>query len=58
MTDIHFAAIEMDGRDQPVFIPTDIEDDAMVKLIGRRKNLSQFGKRVKLGLLHDLEPTL
>jgi hypothetical protein len=58
VTDIHFAAIEMNGRDQPVFVAADIEDDPMVKLVGRRENLSQFGKGVKFGLLHDLEPSL
>ena len=58
MTNIHFAAIEMDGCDQPVFIAADIEDDPMVKFIGGRKNLPEFGKGVKFGLLHDLEPTL
>jgi hypothetical protein len=58
MTDIHFAAIEMNGRDQPVFIAADIEDDPMVKFISGRENLLQFGKGVKFGLLHNLEPTL
>jgi len=58
MTDIHFAAIEMDGRDQPVFIAADIEDDPVVKLVGRREDLSQFSKGVKLSFLHDLEPAL
>lgn len=58
MTDIHFAAVEMNGRDQPVFIAADIEDDPMVEFIGRREDLSQFGKGVKLSFLHDLEPAL
>jgi hypothetical protein len=43
MTNIHFAAIEMDGGNQPVFITANIEDNPMVKLIGRRENLPQFG---------------
>jgi hypothetical protein len=58
MTNIHFTAIEMNRCDQPVFITADIEDDPMVKFIGRREDLSQFGKGVKFSLLHDLEPTL
>ena len=58
MTDVYFAAIEMNGREQPIFIAADIEDDPVVKLVGRREDLSQFGKRVKLCFLHDLEPTL
>jgi len=58
MTNIYFAAIEMNGRDQPIFIPADIKDDPMVKFIGGRENSSQFGKGVKLSFLHDLEPAL
>jgi len=58
MTNIHFAAVEMNGCDQPVFVAADIEDDPMAKFIGGRENLAQIGKGVKFGLLHDLEPTL
>jgi hypothetical protein len=58
MTDVYFAAIEMNGRDQPIFIAADIEDDPMVEFIGRREDLSQFGKGVKLSFLHNFEPTL
>jgi hypothetical protein len=57
MTDIHFASVEMNGCDQPVFIAADIEDDPMVKLVGRRKDLSQFGKAMEFGFLHNLEPS-
>ena len=57
MTDIYFAAIEMDGCDQPVFVAADVENDPVIQFIGRRKNLSQFGKTVEFGFLHDLEPT-
>jgi hypothetical protein len=58
VTDIYFTAIEMNGRDQSVFIAADIENDPMVKFIGGRENLSQFGKGMKLSFLHDLEPAL
>ncbi len=58
MTDIYFAAVEMNGGDQPVFIAANIEDDPMVKFIGGWEDLSQLGKGVKFGLLHDLEPAL
>ncbi len=57
MTDIYFAAIEMDGCDQPVFVAADIENDPVIQFIGGRKNLSQFGKTIEFSLLHDLEPT-
>jgi hypothetical protein len=58
MTDIYFAAIEMDGIDWPIFVTANIEDDPMIEFIGGGENLSQFGKTTELGLLHDLEPTL
>lgn len=58
MTNIHFAAIEMNGRDQPVFVSADIENDPMVKFIGGRKNPSQLSKVIEFSLLHNLEPTL
>lgn len=57
MTDIYFAAVEMDQRDEPVFVATDIENDPMVYFIGGWENLSQFGKAVEFSFLHDLEPT-
>jgi hypothetical protein len=34
MTGIHFAAIEMNGRDQPIFVTADVEDNPVVKFIG------------------------
>ncbi len=58
MTDVHFASIEMNGRDQPVFVSADIENDPMVEFVGRRKDLSQLGKVIEFSLLHNLEPTL
>ena len=56
MTDIYLAAIEMDGRDQPVFVAADVENDPVVELIHGGENLSQFGKTMEFSLLHDLEP--
>lgn len=57
MTDIYFAAIEVDRCDESVFVATDIENDPMIYFIGGGKDLSQFGKTVELDLLHNLEPT-
>ena len=57
MTDIYFAAIEMDGCNQPVFVAADIENDPVIKFIGGRKDQSQFGKTMEFSFLHDLEPT-
>jgi len=56
MTDINFAAIEMKGSDQPVFVAADIENDPVIQFIGGRENLPQFGKTIEFSLLHDLEP--
>jgi hypothetical protein len=57
MTDIHLAAIEVNGCDQPVFVSADVEDDPMIQLVGGREDLSQFGKAIEFCFLHDLEPT-
>jgi hypothetical protein len=57
MTDIYFAAIEMDGCDQPVFVAADVKNDPVIQFICGRENLSQLGKTIEFGLLHDLEPT-
>jgi hypothetical protein len=57
MTDIYFAAIEMNGCDQPVFIAADIENDPLIEFVGGRKDLSQLGEVFEFCFLHDLEPT-
>jgi hypothetical protein len=56
MTDIHFAAIEMDRCDKPVFVAADIENNPMIYFVGGGEDLSQFGKTIEFGLLHNLEP--
>jgi hypothetical protein len=56
MTNIYFAAIEMDRCNQPIFVTANIEDDPMVEFISGGKDLSQFGKTMEFGLLHDLKP--
>ena len=57
MTDIYFAAIEMNGCDQSVFVAADVENDPVIQFIGGGENLSQLGKTIEISLLHDLEPT-
>jgi hypothetical protein len=57
MTDIYFAAIEVNGCDQSVFVAADVENDPVIQFISGRENLSQFGKTIEFGLLHDLEPS-
>jgi len=56
MTDIYFAAIKMNGCDEPIFVAADIENNPVVYFIGGRENLSQFGKTTEFGLLYNLEP--
>ena len=56
MTYINFAAIEMDGCDQPVFVAADVENDPVIQFISGGEYLSQFGKTIEFGFLHDLEP--
>jgi len=56
MTNIHFAAIEMNRCDESVFVAADIENDPMVYFISRGEDLSQFAKTIEFGLLHNLEP--
>jgi len=57
MTDIHFAAIEMNGCNESVFVAADIENDPVIQFVSGGENLSQFSKTIEFGLLHDLEPT-
>ena len=57
MTDIYFASIEMDGCDQPVFVAANVENDPVIQFVSGGENLSQFGKTIEFGFLHDLEPT-
>ena len=56
MTDIYFAAIEMNGCDESVFVAADIENNPVVYFISGWENSPQFGKTVEFGLLHNLEP--
>lgn len=56
MTDINFAAIEMDGCDQPVFVTADVENDPVIQFISGGEYLSQFGEIVEFSFLHDLKP--
>ena len=56
MTNIYFAAIEMNGNDQSVLVPANIENDPMIYFVYRRKYIYQFGKAMKLCFLNDLKP--
>ena len=57
MTNVDFATIEMNGRNQPVIVPANFENDPIIYPIGGRERLTQFGEIFEFGALRDLEPT-
>jgi len=57
MTNVHFAAVEMDGGNQSVFVTTNIENNPLVNFVRRWKSHAQFCKTLKLALLNDLKPS-
>ena len=56
MANIYFAAIKVDGCDQPIFVAAIIENNPVIQFINRRKRRSQFGKAAKFCFFHDFEP--
>jgi hypothetical protein len=57
VTDVNLTAIKVDRNNKPVFVAADIENNPMIYFIGGGEDLSQLGKTVEFGLLHNLEPT-
>jgi len=56
MTNIHFASIEMNDRDEPIFIAADIEHNLVAGFICGRKSSAHFTEIAKGGAPHDFEP--
>jgi hypothetical protein len=56
MTNIHFTPIEMNDRDQPIFVATDIEHNPLTDLIGGGERCPQITEAAKGGMSHDFEP--
>lgn len=56
MADINLITIKVNRRNQSILVPADVENYPFVYHIGRRKNGTQFGKRMEICFLHDLEP--
>jgi hypothetical protein len=49
--------IEMDGSDQPVFVPTNVEHDKISDFVRCWKGSPQAFKTRKVVLLHDFKPS-
>lgn len=56
MPDIDFLAIEVDGRNQAILIPADIEDDQIVNHVRTGKHLLEIMEAGKVIRLHDPKP--
>jgi hypothetical protein len=57
MTDIHFATIEMNGRDQAILVSADVENGKVIDHICGRKCFSQICEGVEIRGAHDRVPT-
>ncbi len=53
---IDSAAIKVNGCNQAIFIPADIENNPVLDFISRRKNGPQFREIVEISFLHNFEP--
>lgn len=58
MPNIDLLPIEMNGRNQAVFVPTNIEDDQIADHIRAGKHLMEIVKTGKVIGLHDPEPRI
>ena len=56
VTDVHLATIEMDGRDEAIFVASDIEYDQVPHLVGGWEGRTQGIKTAETTPVHDLEP--
>jgi hypothetical protein len=57
VADVDLAPVEMDGGDQPVFVPANVEHDEVSDVIRRGEGSSQGFKARKVVPLHDFEPS-
>jgi hypothetical protein len=56
IADIDLAPVEMDGSDQPVFVPANIEHDEVANFVRRWESGSHSLKGREVMPLHDFEP--
>lgn len=57
MADVDLAPIEMDGSEQPVFVPPNVEHDQISDFIRCGKGSPQGFKTRKVMPLHDFKPS-
>ena len=57
MAHIHFAAVEMDGSNQAIFIATDIENRQIAYLIGRGEDCPEFVETAKFSVVDNFVPS-
>lgn len=56
VADVHLAAVEVDGSDEPVFVAADVEHDQVTHFVGCREGGSQFVEVAEIGCLHKFKP--
>jgi hypothetical protein len=56
VADINFAPVEMDGGDESVFIPANVEHNEISDFIRRGEGSTQGLKAREVVPLHDFEP--
>jgi hypothetical protein len=57
MADIDLTPIEMDGGDEPIFVPANVEHNEVSDFVRRGEGGTQGLKARKIMPLHDLEPS-
>ncbi len=57
MADVDLAPVEMDGRNQSVFVPANVKHDEVSNFVRRWEGGSQGLKARKVVPLHDFEPS-
>ena len=57
MSNVNFASVEVNGCDQPILVPADVENDPILYFVCGWENLSQLGKTLQLGRFHNFEPS-
>lgn len=56
MADIDLVPVEMDGGDQPIFVPANVEHDEVTDFVRRGERGSQSLKGHEVMPLHNFEP--
>jgi len=57
VADVNLAPVEMDGGDESVFVPANVEHDKVSDFVRRGKGSTQGFQARKVVLLHDFEPS-